>query len=165
MLFHQVIWICIWFYSKAWAPPSLSLSLSQAGCIIQSSSWEIKLIRTATLYSVSRNLWKPIRTLASPGISSAGQSHVVNTDVKRAFACSFADMVLFALCRCYSSIGKVQDAFISYRQSIDKSEASADTWCSIGYVSVGTAPLQTADERSLLNLLTLTWIVDVELTH
>ncbi|XP_062040716.1 lysine-specific demethylase 6A-like isoform X3 [Lepus europaeus] len=33
---------------------------------------------------------------------------------------------------CYSSIGKVQDAFISYRQSIDKSEASADTWCSIG---------------------------------
>ncbi|RXN01891.1 Lysine-specific demethylase 6A [Acipenser ruthenus] len=34
--------------------------------------------------------------------------------------------------KCYSSIGKVQDAFISYRQSIDKSEASADTWCSIG---------------------------------
>lgn len=55
---------------------------------------------------------------------------------RTAFACSFADVVLFALCRCYSSIGKVQDAFISYRQSIDKSEASADTWCSIGYVSV-----------------------------
>uniref|UniRef100_A0A096M363 [histone H3]-trimethyl-L-lysine(27) demethylase n=1 Tax=Poecilia formosa TaxID=48698 RepID=A0A096M363_POEFO len=35
-------------------------------------------------------------------------------------------------CRCYASIGKVQDAFVSYRQSIDKSEASADTWCSIG---------------------------------
>lgn len=40
---------------------------------------------------------------------------------------------LLLLSRCYSSIGKVQDAFISYRQSIDKSEASADTWCSIGY--------------------------------
>ncbi|XP_069873469.1 lysine-specific demethylase 6A-like isoform X6 [Dipodomys merriami] len=38
----------------------------------------------------------------------------------------------YYLGRCYSSIGKVQDAFISYRQSIDKSEASADTWCSIG---------------------------------
>ncbi|XP_059534857.1 lysine-specific demethylase 6A isoform X20 [Myotis daubentonii] len=38
----------------------------------------------------------------------------------------------YFLGRCYSSIGKVQDAFISYRQSIDKSEASADTWCSIG---------------------------------
>lgn len=34
--------------------------------------------------------------------------------------------------RCYSSIGKVHDAFVSYRHSIDKSEASADTWCSIG---------------------------------
>ncbi len=43
------------------------------------------------------------------------------------------DLMWFRLsCRCYSSIGKVQDAFISYRQSIDKSEASADTWCSIG---------------------------------
>ncbi|XP_062941239.1 lysine-specific demethylase 6A-like isoform X3 [Cynocephalus volans] len=38
----------------------------------------------------------------------------------------------YFLGRCYSSIGKVQDAFISYRQSIDKSEANADTWCSIG---------------------------------
>uniref|UniRef100_A0A2I3SVK4 [histone H3]-trimethyl-L-lysine(27) demethylase n=1 Tax=Pan troglodytes TaxID=9598 RepID=A0A2I3SVK4_PANTR len=35
----------------------------------------------------------------------------------------------YFLGRCYSSIGKVQDAFVSYRQSIDKSEASADTWC------------------------------------
>uniref|UniRef100_A0A4W3J4V3 [histone H3]-trimethyl-L-lysine(27) demethylase n=1 Tax=Callorhinchus milii TaxID=7868 RepID=A0A4W3J4V3_CALMI len=38
----------------------------------------------------------------------------------------------YFLGRCYSSIGKVQDAFLSYRHSIDKSEASADTWCSIG---------------------------------
>ncbi|XP_027866035.1 lysine-specific demethylase 6A-like isoform X2 [Xiphophorus couchianus] len=38
----------------------------------------------------------------------------------------------YFLGRCYASIGKVQDAFVSYRQSIDKSEASADTWCSIG---------------------------------
>ncbi|XP_076562266.1 histone demethylase UTY isoform X3 [Arvicanthis niloticus] len=38
----------------------------------------------------------------------------------------------YFLGRCYSCIGKVQDAFVSYRQSIDKSEASADTWCSIG---------------------------------
>lgn len=40
----------------------------------------------------------------------------------------------YFLGRCFSSIGKVQDAFISYRHSIDKSEASADTWCSIGLV-------------------------------
>ncbi|WAR28034.1 KDM6A-like protein [Mya arenaria] len=38
----------------------------------------------------------------------------------------------YLLGRCYSSLGKVHDAFVSYRNSIDKSEASADTWCSIG---------------------------------
>ena len=34
--------------------------------------------------------------------------------------------------RFYSAAGKVHDAFVSYRQSIDKSESNADTWCSIG---------------------------------
>ncbi|XP_022095086.1 histone demethylase UTY-like isoform X2 [Acanthaster planci] len=38
----------------------------------------------------------------------------------------------YFLGRCYSSSGKVHDAFTSYRHSIDKSEANADTWCSIG---------------------------------
>ena len=41
-------------------------------------------------------------------------------------------VIILYKCRCYSSIGKVYDAFMSYRHSIDKSEASADTWCSIG---------------------------------
>uniref|UniRef100_A0A8B9RBG8 [histone H3]-trimethyl-L-lysine(27) demethylase n=1 Tax=Astyanax mexicanus TaxID=7994 RepID=A0A8B9RBG8_ASTMX len=45
----------------------------------------------------------------------------------------------YFLGRCYSSIGKVQDAFISYRQSIDKSEASADTWSHL----VGVSPSRT----------------------
>lgn len=39
---------------------------------------------------------------------------------------------LYLLGRCYSSIGKVHDAFLAYRNSVDKSEANADTWCSIG---------------------------------
>ena len=47
------------------------------------------------------------------------------TDFNEMFVCCF---------RCFSGIGKVHDAFVSYRHSIDKSEASADTWCSIGYV-------------------------------
>jgi len=38
----------------------------------------------------------------------------------------------YFLGRYYSSMGKVHDAFVSYRQSIDKSESNADTWCSIG---------------------------------
>lgn len=39
---------------------------------------------------------------------------------------------LYFLGRCFASIGKVHDAFISYRSSVDKAEANADTWCSIG---------------------------------
>ncbi|KAJ8031198.1 Lysine-specific demethylase 6A [Holothuria leucospilota] len=38
----------------------------------------------------------------------------------------------YFLGRCYSSLNKVHEAFVSYRHSIDKSEANADTWCSIG---------------------------------
>lgn len=39
---------------------------------------------------------------------------------------------LYFLGRCYACIGKVHDAFGSYRNSVDKTEANADTWCSIG---------------------------------
>ncbi|XP_035212282.1 lysine-specific demethylase 6A-like isoform X2 [Stegodyphus dumicola] len=39
---------------------------------------------------------------------------------------------LYFLGRCYASVGKVHDAFVSYRSSVDKAEANADTWCSIG---------------------------------
>ncbi|XP_015924622.1 histone demethylase UTY isoform X2 [Parasteatoda tepidariorum] len=39
---------------------------------------------------------------------------------------------LYFLGRSYSSLGKVHDAFVSYRSSVDKSEGNADTWCSIG---------------------------------
>lgn len=39
---------------------------------------------------------------------------------------------LYLLGRCFSSLGKVHDAFIAYRNSVDKCEGNADTWCSIG---------------------------------
>eukprot|EP00095_Tigriopus_kingsejongensis_P008079 maker-scaffold1604_size34042-snap-gene-0.11 protein:Tk08079 transcript:maker-scaffold1604_size34042-snap-gene-0.11-mRNA-1 annotation:"lysine-specific demethylase 6a isoform x1" len=39
---------------------------------------------------------------------------------------------LYLLGRCHASIGKVHEAFIAYRNSVDKSESNADTWCSIG---------------------------------
>ena len=39
---------------------------------------------------------------------------------------------LYLLGRCYAAIGKVHEAFIAYRNSVDKSESNADTWCSIG---------------------------------
>lgn len=40
---------------------------------------------------------------------------------------------LYLLGRCFASVGKVHDAFIAYRNSVEKSEGNADTWCSIGY--------------------------------
>ncbi|ERL85192.1 hypothetical protein D910_02614 [Dendroctonus ponderosae] len=39
---------------------------------------------------------------------------------------------LYLLGRCYACVGKVHDAFIAYRNSVEKSEGNADTWCSIG---------------------------------
>ncbi|OXA61182.1 lysine-specific demethylase 6A isoform X2 [Folsomia candida] len=39
---------------------------------------------------------------------------------------------LYLLGRCFASCGKVHDAFLAYRNSVDKSEGNADTWCSIG---------------------------------
>ncbi|RXG68549.1 Lysine-specific demethylase 6A [Armadillidium vulgare] len=39
---------------------------------------------------------------------------------------------LYLLGRCYSALGKVHDAFLAYRNSVDKCEGNADTWCSIG---------------------------------
>ena len=38
----------------------------------------------------------------------------------------------YYLGRCYSALRDVNAAFNNYRRSIDKSEACADTWCSIG---------------------------------
>lgn len=40
---------------------------------------------------------------------------------------------LYLLGRCFASVGKVHDAFIAYRKSVEKSEGNADTWCSIGW--------------------------------
>ncbi|XP_074601409.1 utx histone demethylase isoform X2 [Brevipalpus obovatus] len=38
----------------------------------------------------------------------------------------------YFLGRCYANLGQARLAFESYRASVDKSEANADTWCSIG---------------------------------
>ena len=39
---------------------------------------------------------------------------------------------LYLLGRCFAGLGKVHEAFVAYRNSVDKSESNADTWCSIG---------------------------------
>ncbi|XP_011634228.1 histone demethylase UTY isoform X2 [Pogonomyrmex barbatus] len=39
---------------------------------------------------------------------------------------------LYLLGRCLAASGKVHEAFVAYRNSVEKSEGNADTWCSIG---------------------------------
>ncbi|KAL5281616.1 KDM6A family protein [Megaselia abdita] len=39
---------------------------------------------------------------------------------------------LYFLGRCFAGISKVHNAFLAYRNSVEKSEGNADTWCSIG---------------------------------
>ena len=39
---------------------------------------------------------------------------------------------LYLLGRCLASLGRIHDAFLAYRNSVDKCEGNADTWCSIG---------------------------------
>lgn len=61
---------------------------------------------------------------------------------------------LYLLGRCYASVGKVHDAFIAYRNSVEKSEGNADTWCSIGLVySFITVLLFTTYQNSLVHIL------------
>ena len=42
----------------------------------------------------------------------------------------------YFLGRCYSAQNKVNEAFLAYRQSIDRLDRNADTWCSIGLVVI-----------------------------
>merc|ERR1712168_941951 len=38
----------------------------------------------------------------------------------------------YYLGRAFAALARIQQAFTAYRQSIDRAEDSADTWCSIG---------------------------------
>ncbi|XP_076857588.1 lysine-specific demethylase 6A-like isoform X2 [Brachyhypopomus gauderio] len=71
-------------------------------------------------------------TVEQLGDKSSNDSYAIQCLQKSLEADPNSGQSWYFLGRCFSSVGKVQDAFMSYRQSIDKSEASADTWCSIG---------------------------------
>lgn len=48
------------------------------------------------------------------------------------FLIDFSHQLATLFSRCYAQLGKIHDAFTAYRHAIDKAEANADTWCSIG---------------------------------
>lgn len=55
-------------------------------------------------------------------LSYLNTSYKINSDPKTSYY----------LGRCFTTIGKFQDAFASYRSVIDREESTADTWCSVG---------------------------------
>ncbi|CAN7996543.1 unnamed protein product, partial [Ixodes pacificus] len=71
-------------------------------------------------------------TLESLGEKPQRQAYALHCLQKSIEADPSSGQSLYFLGRCFASIGKVHDAFISYRNSVDKAEANADTWCSIG---------------------------------
>ncbi|KAL7825723.1 hypothetical protein SRHO_G00334610 [Serrasalmus rhombeus] len=94
--------------------------------LIDSNHCTLSKAETATLQQLG---WMH-HTVEQLGDRSNKDSYAIQCLQKSLEADPNSGQSWYFLGRCYSSIGKVQDAFISYRQSIDKSEASADTWCS-----------------------------------
>ena len=72
------------------------------------------------------------QTIECLGEKHQRQSYAVECLKNAIEADSGSGQSLYFLGRCYASLGKVHDAFIAYRNSVDKTEANADTWCSIG---------------------------------
>lgn len=72
---------------------------------------------------------------------------------------------LYFLGRCYASLGKVHDAFLAYRNSVDKTEANADTWCSIGYVALHHSFCHLTQHDSLFSHASLILMVTHAFSH
>lgn len=65
----------------------------------------------------------------------ATRLHTAIQYLQRSNECSIKKnhgQTLYLLGRCFAGLGKVHEAFVAYRNSVDKSESNADTWCSIG---------------------------------
>ncbi|XP_022258202.1 histone demethylase UTY-like isoform X1 [Limulus polyphemus] len=80
--------------------------------------------------------WKQLgwmhHTVEALGEKPQRQAYALHCLQKSIEADSSCGQSLYFLGRCFASIGKVHDAFLSYRKSVDKAEPNADTWCSIG---------------------------------
>lgn len=84
-----------------------------------------------SFYDVTGWMYHCVETL---GEKSSRESLAIHCLQKSIDADPKSGQSLYLLGRCYASVGKVHDAFIAYRNSVEKSEGNADTWCSIGYV-------------------------------
>lgn len=71
-------------------------------------------------------------TVPSLGDKRDREEKAVNLLQKSIEADPKSGQSLYLLGRCLASLGKIHDAFLAYRNSVDKCEGNADTWCSIG---------------------------------
>ncbi|XP_066953112.1 lysine-specific demethylase 6A isoform X3 [Macrobrachium rosenbergii] len=81
---------------------------------------------------IQRQLGWMYHTVDSLGEKSSREITAVQLLQKSIEADPKSGQSLYLLGRCYSALGRVHDAFIAYRNSVDKCEGNADTWCSIG---------------------------------
>jgi len=93
---------------------------------------ELQNISNVVKANAYRQLGWMSHTVESLGEAGVRQAFAIQCLQKSIEADPTSGQSWYFLGRCFSCIGKVHDAFVSYRHSIDKSEASADTWCSIG---------------------------------
>ncbi|CAN7996440.1 unnamed protein product, partial [Ixodes hexagonus] len=93
---------------------------------------ELKDLSRSVRAETLRQLGWMHHTLESLGEKPQRQAYALHCLQKSIEADPSSGQSLYFLGRCFASIGKVHDAFISYRNSVDKAEANADTWCSIG---------------------------------
>lgn len=99
-------------------------------------SYEVLLSEPGTAISLKGDIYKQLgwmyQTVDGLGDKHQRQSLAVDLLNNAIKADSSSGQSMYFLGRCYASLGKVHDAFIAYRNSVDKTEANADTWCSIG---------------------------------
>lgn len=81
---------------------------------------------------VFRQLAWMLHCVESLGEKRARETLAISCLNKSIEADSKSGQSLYLLGRCFAGVNKVHDAFIAYRNSVEKSEGNADTWCSIG---------------------------------
>lgn len=81
---------------------------------------------------IYRQLGWMYHSLESLGDKRQRESFAIHCLQRSIDASAKSGQSLYLLGRCYASLNKVHDAFIAYRNSVEKSEGNADTWCSIG---------------------------------
>ncbi|XP_053666961.1 lysine-specific demethylase 6A [Anopheles marshallii] len=88
---------------------------------------------TASLKAdIYRQLGWMYHTVDLPGDKVQRERFAIHCLQKSIEAEPRSGQTLYLLGRCFAGINKVHDAFIAYRNSVEKSEGNADTWCSIG---------------------------------